>query len=747
MKAKKILVLALTTISLSLTACGNKPSESEGKDTPKVDPLPAGTDTGVVTQDVVEHEDTTSVYETIGDGFTIDKVEEDAKGLAWATVDGKKYELGMDFLSMAMVYNVTVPQNNAKYKNADDVYNQWWKLYIQRWNYLMPEIPLYSNQYFDLYNPKLSGFVTSPYWGAADAVNKTSSNDGKIILGSGTALGGAFRNASWGKSSPAASDNDIVNLTSGYSTVMSDINGSFQWNLWNEQEGYGVLDETPALDQVNADGSLTITLKIHPGLKFSDNSEIKAVNYLAGLLVDSTDLGKAAGGKGMAGQTLVGFSAFKAGAATGARFSGVKLLDDYTFSVTYIPDYAGYYYTITMAGFSPDPLALYLGDVTDAIKADPETKEVYLDSALFAKTGEGDDAVYTQAAKIKANMSDISKLPYSGPFKVKTWDKSAEKATLERNPVYPGDAFRGKAPTENPINEIAYIKVESETQNSKFEAGEVDVLAGITGGDDTKAALALVAAGKAKETHYDRAGYGKLGFRGDFGPSMFASVRRAIAYSINRPEFANTFTGGYGSVVDGPYYEGYSAFQAVKQEIKLNSYVASTASAIKELEADGWLYDKNGNPYNGTGVRYRKLSGIEKTSANLAFKSIDGKYKTEFVNGNWLMPLVINWFGTQPNNVTDLLLSNWQNLDSSNGDIGMYITYTSTDFITGLYGELNLMEDYGYTGVQRLNAINFASSFSSAAYDYAFNWSIDPAMWDYSACYMLDEADFLENYK
>ena len=36
----------------------------------------------------------------------------------------------------------------------EDVYNEWWKLYIQRWNKLVPEVPLYSNQY--LYVPEAS---------------------------------------------------------------------------------------------------------------------------------------------------------------------------------------------------------------------------------------------------------------------------------------------------------------------------------------------------------------------------------------------------------------------------------------------------------------------------------------------------------------------------------------------------------------------------------------------------------------
>ena len=81
-----------------------------------------------------------------------------------------EYELGMDFLSMANVYNSTPA---GDYKTAEDVYAAWWKLYMQRWNYLMPEVPLYSNEYYDLYNAQIKGVVehpTNPYWGPSDAL-------------------------------------------------------------------------------------------------------------------------------------------------------------------------------------------------------------------------------------------------------------------------------------------------------------------------------------------------------------------------------------------------------------------------------------------------------------------------------------------------------------------------------------------------------------------------------------------------
>ena len=92
--------------------------------------------------DVVERTDYTSVYEKIGSQVTIDMVEENDDGIAFVTVNGVKYELGMDFLSMAMVYNCQVPENSEKYQDAEDVYNEWFKLYTIRWNALVAEVPM-----------------------------------------------------------------------------------------------------------------------------------------------------------------------------------------------------------------------------------------------------------------------------------------------------------------------------------------------------------------------------------------------------------------------------------------------------------------------------------------------------------------------------------------------------------------------------------------------------------------------------
>lgn len=736
MKRTRLLSLLLIVVLVAgaLAGCG----KGDKKDGYVFDPA-----------DVVAHKDYTSVYEMIGAKITADMVVE-KDGLAYVTYNGVEYELGMDFLSMAMVYNC---QPAGDFETQEEVYNFWWKLYVQRWNYQALAVPLYSNQYFDLYNAKIQDFVTTPYWGAADAIIAASvkeGSDNSVILGSSTELSGAFRNSSWGKSSPGSSDLDIQNLTSGHATVMTGPDGAMMWNMT-------ALAEVPTAVK-NEDGTLTYTIKVKNDLKFSDGSAITAKNFIASILANSTAVSVAAGGTGNSGMQLVGYDEFKAyiGTNDGADvenedykaskyFSGVKLLDDYSFSITFLADYADYYYVQSYASYSPVPMALYLGENDIVVNDD---KSCGLADGFYATKKEDGKDVYTMAEVIVNNLKWDSDLPYSGPYVVENYDAANLIATLKLNPNYPGDDARGVASIET----ITYVKMVSETQMDQFKSGQIDVLAGITGGDDTKAALALVEENPDKyaETHYDRAGYGFIGLRADLGPASFTEVRQAVLYTINRPEFAQTFTGGYGTVVHGPYYEGMASYKANKDVIDLNAYDYSSDAAVEVLVAGGWIYNADGTAYDASkgGIRYKKLSGYELSEQNLKYSSTDGKYATVKVGNDFYMPLAFNWYGTQPNDVTDMLITAWQNNPNATTAIGMYITYTSCDFTTGLYGEYLQIEDYGWDGVAKCCGINYATGFTSAIYDFSWNWTIDPEIYDdYSYTYFMDEADFWENYQ
>lgn len=687
-----------------------------------------------VSPDVVVRSDYTSVYEKIGNGVTMDEVEEDVNGLAYLQRDGIKYELGMDFLSKAMVYNVTPC---GDFKDATQVYNEWWRLYIQRWNRLAPEVPLYSNQYYDVYDGRIENFKTTPYFDAADAiVGATLSSGDSVVLGNVTTLSGQFRDAAFGKANAGAGDADVQSLTSGYATVYTDANGALNW-----ADGQ-VLSHRMEVE--NADGSKTFLMQIREGLLFSDGTPIRAEDYLVAALVGCTPVMAEAGGNFNAGVNFVGYEEFNAYTGTGnpVPFSGIRLLDEYTFSVTVKAEYADYYYALSYGGFTPQPTALYLGEY----RVRDDGQGCYLEQGFYERSTSHGVGSYVFAQTLRRNLTDpMADFPYSGPYTVKSYDAASKVATLERNAYFQGD-YRG-VPS---IERISYAPVVAETQLDQLKKGRVDVLSGITGGAETKAALALVAdpAYKFRETHYDRAGYGKLAFRCDFSPTQFAEVRRAVMHTIDRDEFAQTFTGGYGSVVDGPYYSGWETYQQVKDRLRLNGYEYSIEKAKAELVAGGWVYDRQGNAYDEKtgGVRYKKLQGYEKSYQNLSYSSKDKRYRTEYVGGEYYMPLVINWMGTQPNPVTDQLITAWQHNPSAGAKIGAYITYSSADFNGAVYGEYCQMPSYGFRSAT-YGAVNFATGFTSAVYDQSFSWSISPQDFAVkSSNFLRDEADFYSAY-
>ena len=681
--------------------------------------------------DIIMRENYDSVYAAIGERVTLDNVVEKENGRAYAQIDGGEYELGMDFLSMAMVYNVT-PTN--AFPSATDAYHEWWRLFIQRWNLLVPEVPLYSNQYYDVYNAKIDRLETNPYWSVTDAIvgARVVTGDNAVVLGSNTELSGSFRDSSFGKSSPGAADLAVQTLTSGYSTVTTDKNGVFVW------AGEDILRSHE--EKLNDDGTKTFTIRIAEDLAFSDGSPITAKNYLVSLLAGSSKVVKEAGGSDAAGLAIQGYEAFHAyeGEGKPTTFSGVRLIDTHTFSVTVKKEYASYYYALRYGAFTPVPTALYLGsfDIKD------DGNGAYIQKEFYEKAEQNGVISYKWAGQVRDQINNVSAraFPYSGPYYVENYDQSAKTAVLKRNSLYKGDE-RGKATIER----ISYVKIVAETQLDQLKKGQVDVLASVTGGEETKAVLALVDNVKFKETHYDRAGYGKLAFRCDFGPAQFTEVRRAVMHTIDRDEFAQTFTGGYGTVVHAPYYSGSEAYLAVKDRLKLNKYEYSVDKAKAELEKGGWIYNERGGAYSESegGVRYKKLTGYERTYNNLAFASTDNKYKTVKVDGEYYMPLVINWMGTQPNPVTDQLITSWQRSAGANEKIGAYITYSSGDMSSALYGEYYQMPAYGFTKA-RYNAVNFATGFTSAVYDQSFYWTIDPNMYsNYSSNFLQDEADFI----
>ncbi|BCK00566.1 ABC transporter substrate-binding protein [Anaerocolumna chitinilytica] len=525
-----------------------------------------------------------------------------------------------------------------------------------------------------------TGISTEPTTTPADSTNEATATPtptetsteptGQIIIGSSTDISGEFMPYFQN----GAADNDIFRLTNGYATVDITPAGEF------------VVDTTVVKDMKttdNDDGSKTYTWTINNNLVWNDGTPITAKDYVATALFWSskviTDMG--------ADNTIVakywkGFQDYSTGKAK--EFTGVRLLGDDSFSVTIDKANLPYFYELNMASLQPFKLSFF---TDDTVTVNDDGKGAYLSDNFTKENYE---------AKINAARTKVPAIT-CGPYNATKYDSSTKEAVLEVNPKYLGDYQKQTAH----IKTIVYKKVTTETSMDELSTGSVDLLTGMSSGDEINAGLDLVDKGGFNYTAYDRNGYGKLQFVCDFGPTQFVEVRQAVAHLLDRNDFAKAFTGGFGSVVNGPYGPAMWMYQDVKDDLesKLDSYAYSLDDAIKLLEDGGWVYDKDGKAYS-SGIRYKKLD--------------DGTY----------MPLVLEWASSEQNPVSELLVTKLQN----NPDVaaaGMKINQTVmtfTELLNYIYRDGSTDKKYA---VPTYNMFNLGTGFTPV-YDQASAYTTDP---------------------
>ena len=511
----------------------------------------------------------------------------------------------------------------------------------------------------------------------------TETRENKVVYGSSTEISGDLGNAWWTNN---ATDKMIRDLTNDYDTVIFD------------QFGQMVMNATTAasIDQTaNDDGSITFTVKINEGLTYNNGEPITAADYAAYALVYYAPATKEAGAT-VSADSVVGAKAYQAGETK--ELAGIRLLDEYTYSISITPDYANYYYALSYASLAPLYLPLYGGE---GLTVKDDGNGAYLDGGELTADG------------VNASRYVYEGRVVAGPYMIKSLDTGALTATLEINPNYNGN-FEGVKPS---IQTIVIVKAEDDTMMDAFKTGEINFLSQLSEGDKINAALDMVDTGDYSYCHYTRNGYGKLMFQCDFGPTQFAAVRQAIAYLLDREEFCTTFTGGYGSVVNGPYSTAQWMYQESEEVFneKLNNYAYDPAKAVEVLEADGWTLNADGTEYSGTGVRYKEVTAEEAGDFALNVTLDDGRI---------LMPLHIMWASSQGNSVSDLLATMLAN-GKQTADAGMVIeqnVMTFSELLNWMYRDTSVGDQYG---VRTYGMYNLATGFADV-YDYAFNFAADP---------------------
>ena len=244
----------------------------------------------------------------------------------------------------------------------------------------------------------------------------------------------------------------------------------------------------------------------------------------------------------------------------------------------------------------------------------------------------------------------------------------------------------------------------------ELAAGSVDLISGVSGGTAINSGLDVCDAGNAQYAVYDRAGYGQITFACDFGPTQFASVRQAIAYCLDRDEFARQYSGGYAKVVNGLYGLSTPEYKRNQETVdnELNNYAKDLEKAKEVLIADGWTLNADGGEF---------VEGVDE----VRYKNVDGE----------LMACEINWANTPDNPVSDLLNTM---LPGEMAKVGMKLNSTTVEF--GV-----LLNNMYRTGIDEptYHMFNLATGFVPIS-SYWYEYSMDDAyMGSYNTNFIRDE--------
>ena len=451
---------------------------------------------------------------------------------------------------------------------------------------------------------------------------------GQIVVGSVTDLDDNMMDG-WTNGAQNAS---IRSLIFGYAPIVYTKEGEFKVD--NQ-----VAESVEGVD--NEDGTKTFTIKLQKDLKWNDGTAITAKDYVFSILLHTSPAYYALEAQDTMtyANCFTGYQDYFDGKTK--TFSGVRLIDDYTFSVQIVAEELPFHFDIAYAAINPYPMAVIAPDCDITDDGNGATISDNFTTELLEKTINDTATGYRYQPKVTC-----------GPYEFVSYDKTTKQAVLQIN-----DQFKGTHDGVKPsIEKIVLKSVTDATQMDELKNGTVDLIAGVSGGTAINAGRDLCDEGLAQYASYLRAGYGQITFACDFGPTQFTAVRQAIAYCLDRTEFAKQYSGGFAQVVNGEYGLSSMEYKERKDVIdaELNPYNKDLDKAKEVLIADGWTLNENGDEF---------VEGVDK----VRYKNVDGE----------LMALEINWANTPNNPVSDLLNTM---LPGEMEKVGMKLNPTTVEF-------------------------------------------------------------------
>ena len=545
--------------------------------------------------------------------------------------------------------------------------------------------------------------------------------DGQVVIGSSTEASGDWAYSAFVRN-PNATDNSVMKLTDDMTTIESNQHGDYVINKT-------VVKSYERIEEEN--GHVTFKFVINDGLKFNNGEAVTAENFVAWTMFVTSPAGKEMGVVSATYNMLPGGLAYRNGETN--VLSAVRLYDEKTFSITIAKtgedgetSYLPYYYDITYASMQAVNLTYWFGEGW-SVKDDGE-------GVYFVNADGKEFTAETIGDTVTAGRFATGNRVTAGPYNLVSFDQSSREIVLEVNENYNGN-FEGQKPG---IQKLVIVKTSDDTVMDMITTGQIQIYSQIADGSEVNAVMDLIDAGtiNSSTSQYDRAGFGYFGFACDLGPTQFTEFRQAIAYLLDRVEFAQTFCKGWGSVVHGPYCTAFTMTAKTDIEKKINHYDYNPEKAVELLKQAGFVYNADGSDYvDGSGeVRYAKVTEEQ------------AKYYDSFnkvlADGTILMPATVNWASSEGNAVSALLSTMLANSDATKA-AGVSIVKTEMTF-PELLNYMYRQDSYGLGGdysMPTYNMFNLATGYNGGVYDESYNWTTDPEYIEqgYNVQHLYDE--------
>lgn len=530
--------------------------------------------------------------------------------------------------------------------------------------------------------------------------------DGQVVIGTSTEASGDWAYSAFVRN-PNATDNSVVKLTDDMNTIDTDQHGDYVINKT-------VVKSYERIEEEN--GNVTFKFVINDGLKFNNGEAVTAENFVAWTMFLVSPAGKEMGVVSATYNMLPGGLAYRNGETN--VLSAVRLYDDKSFSITIAKtgedgetNYLPFYYDLTYAGMRAVNLTYWFGEGW-SVKDDGE-------GVYFVNADGKEFTAETVGETVEAGRFATGNRVTAGPYNLVSFDQSSREIVLEVNENYNGN-FEGQKPG---IQKLVIVKTSDDTVMDMISTGQIQIYSQIADGAQVNAVLDLIEAGTidSSPSQYDRAGYGYFGFACDLGPAQFTEFRQAVAYLLNRVEFAQTFCQGWGSVVHGPYCTAFTMTAKTDIDKKVNHYDYNPEKAVELLKQAGFVYNADGSDYvDGSGeVRYAKVTE-EQAKYYESFNKV-------LADGTILMPATLNWASSEGNSVSALLTTMLASSDATKA-AGVSIVKTEMTF-PSLLSYMYRQEMNGAVGdfsVPTYNMFNLATGYNGGVYDESYNWTTDP---------------------